>query len=71
MSFMFPVKPGDLVRIRPTGEQPSLWDHVNRLFHDRVFLVIGCDPEHPDWIVVLTDVGTQVKVGEHRLEVLQ
>ena len=64
------MKLGDLVRIVPKGEQPSLWDKVNRLYEDRVFLVIGCDPEHPDWILVLTDVGTQVKVGEHRLEVL-
>jgi len=65
------VKPGSLVRIRPRfGEQPSLWDNMNRLYWDRVYLVIGCDPEHPDWIVILTDVGTQVKVGEHRLEVI-
>ena len=64
------MKPGSLVRIRPKGEQLSLWDNMNRLYEDRVFLVIGCDPERPDWIVVLTDVGTQVKVGEHRLEVL-
>ena len=65
------MKPGSLVRIRPRfGEQPSLWDNMNRLYWDRVYLVIGCDPEHPDWIVVLTDVGTRVKVGEHRLEVI-
>ena len=65
------MKPGSLVRIRPRfGEQPSLWDNMNRLYGDRVYLVIGCDPEHPDWIVILTDVGTQVKVGEHRLEVI-
>lgn len=65
------MKPGSLVRIRPRfGEQPSLWDNMNRLYWDRVYLVIGCDPEHPDWIVILTDVGTQVKVGEHRLEVI-
>lgn len=65
------MKPGSLVRIRPRfGEQPSLWDNMNRLYGDRVYLVIGCDPEHPDWIVVLTDVGTRVKVGEHRLEVI-
>ena len=43
---------------------------MNRLYGDRVYLVIGCDPERPDWIVVLTDVGTRVKVGEHRLEVI-
>lgn len=65
-----PVKPGSLVRIVPYLGKPSLWDNMNRLYEDRVFLVIGCDPERPDWIVVLTDVGTQVKVGEHRLEVL-
>ena len=65
------MKPGSLVRIRPRfGEQPSLWDNMNRLYWDRVYLVIGCDPEHHDWIVVLTDVGTRVKVGEHRLEVI-
>ena len=64
------MKPGSLVRIVPYLGKPSLWDKLNRLYEDRVFLVIGCDPEHPDWIVVLTDVGTQVKVGEHRLEVL-
>ena len=65
------MKPGSLVRIRPRfGEQPSLWDNMNRLYGDRVYLVIGCDPEHPDWIVVLTDVGTRMKVGEHRLEVI-
>ena len=65
------MKPGSLVRIRPRfGEQPSLWDNMNRLYGDRVYLVIGCDPEHPDWIVILADVGTQVKVGEHRLEVI-
>lgn len=65
------MKPGSLVRIRSRfGEQPSLWDNMNRLYGDRVYLVIGCDPEHPDWIVVLTDVGTRVKVGEHRLEVI-
>ena len=65
------MKPGSLVRIRPRfGEQPSLWDNMNRLYWDRVYLVIGCDPEHPDWIVILTDVGTRVKVGEHRLEVI-
>lgn len=64
------MKPGSLVRIRPEGEQLSLWDNMNRLYGDRVYLVIGSDPEHPDWIVILTDVGTQVKVGEHRLEVL-
>lgn len=65
------MKPGSLVRIRPRfGEQLSLWDNMNRLYGDRVYLVIGCDPERPDWIVVLTDVGTRVKVGEHRLEVI-
>ena len=65
------MKPGSLVRIRPRfGEQLSLWDNMNRLYGDRVYLVIGCDPGRPDWIVVLTDVGTRVKVGEHRLEVI-
>ena len=65
------MKPGSLVSILSRfGEQPLLWDNMNWLYGDRVYLVIGCDPGRPDWIVVLTDVGTQVKVGEHRLEVI-
>lgn len=65
------MKPGTLVRIRPLGGKPTMWERVNRLFEDRVFLVLGCDPEHPEWIVVLNEDGIRVTVGDHRLEVIQ